>query len=183
MKKKQQKSALPKSRRRVIAEWSIRFALLVAILLGITAWQTRNMVASGARAPALDLVDLGGNPVSVSANSGKKVVLYFFAPWCTVCHASSGNVNALREAYEKEELAIYAVGLAWESKKELHRFADEHELTVPVLIGTDRTADAYRISSFPSVYILDEEHRVAHQLVGYTTEWGLRVRTALTGVL
>lgn len=173
----------PQTRRRKTAvEWGVQVALLMAVIAGITAWQTRHMVGSGEPAPAFELTDLNGQRTTLSGVSGRKVVLYFFAPWCSVCHASSGNVNALREAHREDELAIYAVGLGWESVSELRQFSRQQELSVPVLIGTDRVASAYRVSSFPSVYILDGEHRIAHRLVGYTTSLGLRIRTALTGL-
>ncbi len=183
MKQKKKKEVSKKSRRRVIVEWGVQLLLLLVVLVGITAWQTRDMVTTGESAPAIELQDLQGKPASLTNDNGKKVVLYFFAPWCSVCHASSSNINDLRDAYSEEDLAIYAVGLGWDSVQELHQFAREHRLTVPVLVGNKRIAAAYRISSFPSVYILDEQHRIAHQLVGYTTALGLRLRTALTGVL
>jgi peroxiredoxin len=183
VKKKQNKQILPKSRKRVLVEWGAQIVLLLVAVVGISAWQSRNMVGTGELAPALALTDLSGNSVTLSNDSGKKVVLYFFAPWCSVCHAASSNVNALRQAYGKEELAIYAVGLGWETALELRQFARKHGLLVPVLIGTDETATDFRISSFPSIYILDEQHRIASSLIGYTTELGLRIRTALTGLL
>lgn len=183
VKKKQEKQIAPKSRKRVLVEWGAQIVLLLVVVAGISAWQSRDMVGTGELAPVLALPDLSGNSVALSNDSGKKVVLYFFAPWCSVCHAASGNVNALRQAYGEEELAIYAVGLGWESVAELSRFARKHELLVPVLRGTDETATDFRISSFPSIYILDEQHRIASQMVGYTTELGLRIRTALTGLL
>ncbi len=172
-----------KSKQRRIVEWGVQIALLLAAVIGISVRQTRNMVASGEAAPSFVLPDLSGNPVFLSDAVGKKVVLYFFAPWCSVCHATSHNINALREAYKKDELAIYAVGLGWDTEAKLVQFAKKHGLEVPVLKGDERTAARYHISAFPSVYILDEEGRIAHRLVGYTTEWGLRLRTALTGIL
>ena len=170
-----------KSKRRRIAEWVAQIALLGVVFVIISAWQTRNMVASGETAPAFSLSDLNGNTVSLQEASGKTVVLYFFAPWCSVCHATSQNINSLRGAYDKDNVAVYAVGLAWDSVDELKQFADKHALEVPVLIGDERIAAAYHISAFPSVYILDDVGRIAHRLVGYTTYLSLRLRTALTG--
>ena len=180
--KKQPKPTSDKSRRRVIKEWGLQLGLLIAVLTGITMWKTRGMVSSGAPAPTLSVTDLKGHPVDLSDDSGKRVLLYFFAPWCSVCHASSHNINAMRKAYSHDELAIYAVGLGWERIEELIQFAEKHALTVPVLVGTRATAAAYKVTSFPSLYILDEEHRIAHRLVGYATEWGLRFRTATAGL-
>jgi peroxiredoxin len=104
-------------------------------------------------------------------------VLYFFAPWCKVCGPSSSNVNALRAARSESELAIYAVGLEWEDPAELARFAREHELRVPVLRGTADIERAYRVDSFPTIYVIDERGAVADRVIGYTTEIGLRLRS------
>lgn len=171
-----------KSKRRLWIERAAQVALLFAVLFGIQAWQTRHMRKTGEKAPSFVLTDLDGNQVSLNDADRKEAVLYFFAPWCSVCSASSHNINALREVYAKKDLAVYAVGLGWESKDDLVRFADEHALSVPVLIGTEQTSKDYRISIFPSIYILDEGHRIAHRLVGYTTELGLRLRVFATGV-
>lgn len=141
------------------------------------------MVGRGEPAPRLVLHDLDDNRVSLSDQRGKTVVLYFFAPWCSVCHASSHNVNVLRQAYPESELAVFAVGLGYETVNELKQFAGKHELSVPVLIGTDETNADYRVSAFPSVYILNGAGEISHRLIGYTTEWGLRLRTALTNRL
>jgi peroxiredoxin len=179
--KEQKTQKVLKSKRRVIAERMGQLALVIAGIVGIGAWQTRNMTAVGEPSPSFQLTDLDGNSVSLKDAEGKKTILYFFAPWCSVCGVSSHNINALREAYQQDELAIFAVGLGWDSVEELKQFAKEHALTVPVLIGTEQTSEAYRISAFPSVYILDEEHRIAYRSVGYTTELGLRIRTSLAG--
>ena len=177
------KDTTPKSRRRKIAEWGVQLAIAAGAVIALGAWQTRNMVASGEAAPAFSLTDLDGNRVNLSDIGDKRAVFYFFAPWCSVCHAASHKINALREANTPDDLAKYAVGLGWETTDELRQFAEKHDLTVPVLIGDKQTAADYRISAFPSVYILDKTHHISHRLVGYTTELGLRARCALADIL
>ena len=177
------KSRKPKkSNGRRIAEWTTQIAIFTVAVAAIGFWQTRNMVGTGENAPKLSLTDLDGNRLSLSDSDGIPVVLYFFAPWCSVCHATSHNINALSDAYTPDELKIFAVGLGWETSDDLRRFSEKHALKVPVLIGDKKTQAAYRISSFPSVYILDREHRISYRIVGYTTELGLRLRTTLAAI-
>jgi peroxiredoxin len=149
----------------------------LAILWGVSWWQARGLLPTRAPAPGFFLSALDGTSHRLEDARGRKVVLYFFAPWCTVCELSSHNVNALRAARTEQELAVYAVGLGWDEAEELSRFAEEHELRVPVLAGTPRVQRDYQVDTFPSVYIIDAEGRIEDRVVGYTTELGLRLRS------
>ena len=145
----------------------------------MTAWQGRHLISDDEQAPAFELETLDGGIVSLADTRGRPTVLYFFAPWCTVCNYSSHNIVALREARSEEDLAVYAIGLGWEDAGDLRRFAAEHELNVPVLLGDDRVQRDYKVTSFPTVYVVDPEGNVSDAVVGYTTELGLRLRSLM----
>lgn len=169
-------AAKPTWKRRFVS-YGLQALVVAAILWGVTWYQARRLLPARAPAPEFALVSLAGDPHRLADARGRKVVLYFFAPWCTVCEFSSHNIRALREARTNEELSIYAVGLAWEETAELADFAREHELNVPVLKGNPKVQQSYRIDTFPSIYIIDEEGRIEDRVVGYTTELGLRLRS------
>ena len=178
MGKKTEKSR-KKSPRRKALELGIQIVLVLAVIWGIGVWQGRHLLSDDEPAPAFSLRSLEGSEISLGDIAGKKVVIYFFAPWCTVCNYASHNIVALREARTDDELAILAVGLGWESEDDLRRFAADHELNVPVLAGTDVVQRDYNITSFPTVYIIDEDGAVSDAVVGYTTELGLRLRSLM----
>jgi peroxiredoxin len=165
------------SRRRRALSIAAQVAVVLVAVVGISEWQSRGLIARSSAAPDFTLRSLDGAEVSLSRARGKTVVLYFFAPWCSVCSLSSKNVVALRNARSEADLAIYAVGLDWSSPDELARFAREHELNVPVLAGDDGVRRGYAIQAYPTVYIIDERGRVRDRVVGYTTELGLRLRS------
>jgi peroxiredoxin len=167
----------PASWPRKIGSWALQLAILAVVLWGVTRWQARRLLSTESPAPAFNLQALDGSSYSLPDARGRKMVLYFFAPWCTVCSYSSHNINALRQARPDDELAIYAVGLEWEQSAELEQFAKEHELRVPVLRGDDELRRAYRVDTFPTVYVVDERGAVADRVIGYTTELGLRLRS------
>ncbi|HHL31381.1 MAG TPA: TlpA family protein disulfide reductase, partial [Oceanospirillales bacterium] len=118
-----------------------------------------------------------GKNYQLSQFKGKKVLIYFFAPWCSICHMSGGNLNALRAARSDDELAILVVGLSYQNNAEIHQFAEDLELTMPVLLGTGKQMSDYKIKGFPTYFVIDEEGRVSHRSVGYSTELGMRLRT------
>ena len=163
------------------SRWWRRLAevlLFVVIVGGIYAWRTRDLLPTGDRvpAPAFELTDLQGRPWSLDALEGKPAVLYFFAPWCGVCAASSPQLRWF-DRWMGEEVQIVLVGLDWSSPAELAEYAARHELQLPVLAAGPQTAADYRIRGYPTYYVLDAEGRVAGRDFGYTTAPGLWLRT------
>ena len=163
------------------SRWWRRLAevlLFVVIVGGIYAWRTRDLLPAGDRvaAPAFELTDLQGRPWSLDALDGKPAVLYFFAPWCGVCAASSPQLRWF-DRWMGEEVQIVLVGLDWSSPAELADYASRHKLQLPVLAAGPQTAADYRIRGYPTYYVLDAEGRVAGRDFGYTTAPGLWLRT------
>ncbi len=154
-------------------------ATIIVLVLLIFSWfQNRGtLAADGKMAPDFVLQTTDGQTIHLSELRGKKVLIYFFAPWCSICHMSGGNLNALRKARSEDELAILVVGLSWEHKDEIKQFQDDLELTMPVLIGSDQQMSDYKIKGFPTYFVIDEEGKVTHRSVGYSTEIGMRLRT------
>ena len=73
--------------------------LLLAGLSGQASGQDEG-IAIGARAPAVVVNDIDGNPVDLGAYLGKQpVLLEFWATWCNVCEALLPRVRAAHEIY------------------------------------------------------------------------------------
>ena len=112
----------------------------------------------------------------VSLNSqGKVTVLYFFAPWCQVCHASIGNLQALFQ--KNEEVDVIAVALDFTSKEEIMKFTSKHQLTFPIALGNEAIKQTFAVTGYPSYYILDEQNVIKGKSMGYSSELGLYLRT------
>jgi peroxiredoxin len=152
--------------------------LIITIFILISWFQNRGTLAADKKpAPDFTLQNLKGDFVQLSSYKGKQVVVYFFAPWCSICKLSSGNLNNLRASRDPDELEILIVGLSWESVDEVVNFAKNQKFTSPVLLGTQKQIQDYKIKGFPSYFVIDKEGRVVHRSVGYSTEIGLRLRT------
>lgn len=111
----------------------------------------------------------------VSLTPKKRTILYFFAPWCTVCHASIEN---LQLTYQKNpNIDVIAVALDFIEQEEIVEFVSKHELTFPVVYGNEAVKKIYQITAYPSYYVVDEENTVVAKSMGYSTEIGLYFRS------
>ncbi len=150
------------------------------MFFGLLAFQTRNMLPSDSEAaPPLLGKTLAGDIYSLEDAESRPVLVYFFAPWCRICAASSGNLNRLRKWRDEDDIEIIAVALDWSTTEEVREYVERHELNVPVVLGDTNVARRWQIQAFPSYYVLDNDHRVIRRDVGYSTQLGLWLRAWL----
>jgi peroxiredoxin len=154
--------------------WALDLVIIIFVMWLIGRYQSRKLLDDAHMAPAFSLPDLDGRVVSLDDFLGKKVLIQFFAPWCTVCSLESDNWARVQKL--RDDIAVIAVALAYEDKGSVEGFVGDDRLVYPVLLGTDAVQSAYRVESFPTFYILDEEGRITSQSVGYTTTAGLLLR-------
>jgi len=149
--------------------------------MALSAWQEQDMLDSNSTAPVLTANALDGKvyqfPLADSSN--KYTLVYFFAPWCKVCHLSIGNLNIVRNQIDEEKLAIIIVAIDWKNKEEVEQYMAEHELDFPVLLGDHQWQQQYKIQGFPSYYILDQQGEILSRSMGYSSSIGMLRRIIL----
>lgn len=151
--------------------------LLVAVLIGLHAWQTRdlpiNEAAPFTRAPLLD-----GSGLGEATQPGKAGIVYFFAPWCGICRSSIDNLDHMLGSGEVAWAT--AVALDFGSPAEVQAFVDETGISLPVLLGSEQAARDWSIQAFPTYYVIDSNGTIRSRTVGYSTLLGMRVRAWLS---
>jgi len=146
--------------------------IIVAFML-VHTWQTRNLPGDD-YTPALELSwldELQADSILVSGETG---VVYFFAPWCSVCRRSIGN---LEELVNNGELPwARAVALDYENLDEVRAFIRETDVHLPVLLGGPQTMRDWQIQAFPTYFVIDGDGQIVSRSVGYSTKIGLQAR-------
>ncbi len=123
---------------------------------------------------AIELPTLMGERIAVQSK-GKTTVVYFFAPWCQICHVSIGNLQTL---YEKnDDIDVIAVAMDYTEIDEVSNFTQQHQLTFPIALGNELIKKRFQISGYPSYYILDEQNTITGRSIGYSSELGLYLRS------
>ena len=165
---------------RRIRSLALNVAFFAAVFIAVTAWQSRNMLATGGEpAPGLSSATLAGELYDLGNAGDRPALVYFFAPWCKVCAASAGNLDRLRRWRDESELEMVAVALSWDAAEEVRDYVERHELDLPVVLGDANVARHWQIYAFPSYYVLDSDHRIVRRDVGYSSQLGLLWRAWL----
>jgi peroxiredoxin len=156
-------------------------AIVIAVVFFIAlAFQSRNMLsADGRSAPDLLGVTLGGEQYDLADAASRPAMVYFFAPWCRICAASSGNLNRLNRWRDPDAIEIVAVALDYETAGEVRDYVERHDLNVTVVLGDANVSRHWQIQGFPSYYVLNAEHRIVRRDIGYSTQLGLWLRAWL----
>lgn len=98
---------------------------------------------------------------------GKATVLEFWASWCPPCHLLSKVLHKWQEsgpnAARKQVLGIGA-----DTPEVAARAAREMEMTYPLLLDrTGKVTRAYRVSTLPTLFVIDSAGIVRDVVVGY----------------
>lgn len=156
--------------------WILEGALVIALVIGIRAWQSYG-TASG-EAPAIAGVDLAGAAVSLDRLE-RPVVVHFMASWCGVCAAEEGNVAALARDHD-----VIAIASQSGDEGAVRAWISTTDLGDVRIIPDPRgdLARAWGVRAFPTAFYLDRAGRIRHVEVGYTSELGMRLRVWLSGL-
>jgi thiol-disulfide isomerase/thioredoxin len=170
----------PRTPRQRRLMWALEAAVFIVVIIGINAWQSRRLLpADGTTpAPAFTLTGLDKATHAIPPRDGRRTVLYFFAPWCGVCHASIGNLDTLRR-WMGGRVETLAIALDYETEAAVRDFAGESPVGFPILLGSAETQAAYAISAYPTYYVLDGAGNIVGRTQGYSTLLGLLLRSVL----
>ena len=157
---------------------SLQALLLVSFLVAVAAYQTRKHLRAGV-APDFQLRALSGERVSLSSFRHKKVLLHFFATWCGVCRAELPSVRGVARNLQPDEVLLAIVEDA-DDLEAVRRYASDHDLTYPILLGTPEAIRGYRVNAFPTNYFINGDGTISSSTVGLSTRIGMTLRLWLT---
>jgi thiol-disulfide isomerase/thioredoxin len=147
--------------------------VIFGIFLLVHAWQTRNLPINQPVPDSL-LAQLDGSGVRSVVKPGESGIVYFFAPWCFYCRSSIGNLDELVE--EGHVAWGTVVALDYGDTGEVRAFVEQTGISLPVLMGTSKTAVDWGIRGFPTYFVIDADGQISSRSVGYSTKAGMMFR-------
>lgn len=113
----------------------------------------------GNQAPQLELYDLEGELHQLTDERGKIVIVNFWATWCPPCRDEMPDLQRFYEDYAPD-VAVLGVNItkAETGIQAVRSFTEQIGITFPVLLDEAGDAiNAYRVASYPSTFVLDQE--------------------------
>jgi thiol-disulfide isomerase/thioredoxin len=121
------------------------------------------------RLPDFSLSDLSGKSTSITAWSGKSLVINFWATWCAPCRREIPLLKAVAADWAGQDLAV--VGIAVDYADKVREFSGRFKIDYPVLIGEQ---DALEVAAkfgmdspaFPFTVFTDRRGEIVALFVG-----------------
>jgi len=127
--------------------------------------EENGLLKPGTIAPDWTLLDATGRKVTLSQLKGKVVLLDFWATWCTPCKMVMPSIQKLHEKYAKQGLVVIGIN-AYERGGDPVKYMKDQNFNYTLLLKGDDVAQAYKVESIPSMYIIDKQGKIAHTELG-----------------
>lgn len=123
--------------------------------------------------PAVTLQDMNGKSVNVAslAQSGKPVVIAFFATWCKPCMRELKVIDELYADWQDETgVTVYLVSI--DQGQDIHKvkpLVDGNGWEFPVLLDPNGTLKrAMNVQNVPHLFIVNSKGEIVYNHTGYS---------------
>jgi peroxiredoxin len=134
-----------------------------------------SLLPVGSKAPAFTLRAPTGTAVSLASLRGKAVLLELFATWCPHCAAEAPHLKKLAQSLPKKRYAFVSVNADGEDAASILAYHIFFGLPFPALLDPNPSdpgtfhhegsrgpvSKAYKVSEFPTFYVIDPQGKVA----------------------
>lgn len=123
-----------------------------------TEWQ-------GVVAPDFTVTALDGRKLTLSELKGKRVVLDFWATWCSPCRKEIPHFIQLAKDIPSTDLCI--VGISHEDESKLKGFVQKEGINYPIASAKGLPAPYSNVRSIPTTFFIDRHGIIQTVVVGY----------------
>jgi peroxiredoxin len=147
--------------------------LVVALATGV-AGDEGTVDARISQAPDFTLDAFDGSRVALSEHADKPILLYFWASWCEPCKTEAPLIQELWGEYQDKGYLFIGMNI-WDSETEAREFAQDYELTFPVVRDRENAVYLdYGVERLPVAFFLRPGLEVERQYLGELKEADLR---------
>lgn len=153
-------------------------ALMLAVFIGVQAWQTRGVAQGPLPNLALTLIERDGSRQTTTLaawrerHAGQPVALYLWAEWCPICKVQQPNVTAL-----VGDLPLLTIAMQSGQPDAVARLLAQRQLPWPTLVDPrSELSRSLGFGSVPAFVVIDANGALRTPTVGYTSELGMRAR-------
>jgi len=161
--------------------WIAQFLLFIGFFIGLSTFLAKDMLDNQQSVPNLASYPHIEQQTDTQAlllkewHQSPQHLVYFFAPWCTVCALSQPSLQAFAKL--KPDTQIVMVALDWQDPQAVTDFKQKHQFSFPLLLGDQRLKQQWQVDAYPSYYFVDSQGKVTSKDRGIVTLPGLLARS------
>lgn len=142
----------------------------MCILLALLAGQTGHALT---QAPDWFVKTVDGRDLSLhqELKSGKKVVLVFWAGWCSYCKAMMPKIQMLADSTDPKQATFVSMNIWQEGSRggpTPQEFFEQWSVSLPLVLHADGIARQYKINATPGVFVIGNDYQVLYEYVPKT---------------
>lgn len=137
----------------------------------------------GNPAPDFKLKTLDGEPFRIADQTGRTLVLDFWATWCGPCMQAMPVIEEAVAEFDPEQVRLVAVNLQ-ESAEDIRNTLDRIGVSPKVVLDIDGVAAGrYQANAIPQTVVIDAEGTVTRVFVGGGSKLGEQLADAIRETL
>jgi len=151
-------------------------ALLLVLL--VVRWFMQRDVISG-QAPVLTGISIIDQQSVNTANwRGEPYLIHIWASWCRICRLEEGSINGINQSHR-----VITIAMQSGDDEAVRDYMKQRGIDWLVLNDEQgHLSRQFGVSAVPASFIVDREGVIRFSEVGYTSDWGLRLRLWMAGL-
>lgn len=152
-------------------KYVFHYSLLLSYILLIQFCSSnRDNIEEGDKVPAFTVEKMDGEMFSISKLKGKKVLIHFWADWCSDCRAEFPKLEKAYQKFKNDNFEIIAINVG-QTGEHVQSFTEAYNLTFPMLLDEkSQIAKQFGIRGLPTNFFLDENSVITKMVIGWVDE-------------
>ncbi len=118
--------------------------------------------------PNLTLETLNGEPINLSKQDGRVLLVNFWATWCAPCREEIPDLKALHSDLKQQGLRVIGIALDRKGRDVVEPFVEQHTINYPIVVDTEGTSEAAfgPIPGLPTTIIVSADGQITKRVIG-----------------